>query len=289
MPETALITGAAGGIGRVLATRLAGRGYEIIAVDRSEAAVTEALAGVPGVVPVGCDLADRAETNHLAERIFGDWSGTLELLICNAGVVIPGDVAEASPDDVTAQLDVMLVNVTRLIGAGAAAFKARGRGHILATVSMGGIIALPGSAAYSAAKAGLRAYLWALSNELRGTGVAVSGIYPSAVDTAMLRHEAAHGGSPLNFFGTISTASDVADAYDKALASRRLETYLPYSDSVLSRVAQSLPWIVPPLLPVLNRLGEKGRERYLARSSACTESSPEAPERSKRIRPERPS
>lgn len=267
MPKTALITGAAGGIGRVLAARLAGRGYQIIAVDLDEGAVAGALAGVPGVTAVGCDLSDRTQTNDLTERIFGDWAESLELLIANAGVVVPGDVAVSGVDNAALQLDVMLVNVTRLIAAGAQVFQERGRGHIMATVSMGGIIALPGSAAYSAAKAGLRAYLWALSSELRGSGVAVSGIYPSAVDTAMLRHEAVYGGSPLNFFGKISTASDVADAYEKALATRRLETYLPYSDSVLSRIAQALPWIVPPLLPMLNRLGEKGRQRYLASSS----------------------
>lgn len=261
---TALITGAAGGIGSEVARRLAKRGYGIIAVDLSQEAVSATLAGVPGVVPVGCDLADRAATDALAARIAGEWAASLELLICNAGVVAPGDVADSGVAAATRQLDVMLVNVTRLIGPAAAVFKARGKGHILATVSMGGIIALPGSAAYSAAKAGLRAYLWALSNELRGTGVAVSGVYPSAVDTPMLMHEATHGGSLLNFFGKVSTAADVADAYDRAMRTRRLAVYVPYSDSIITRIAQSFPWIVPPLLPMVNRLGEKGRRKFLS-------------------------
>jgi len=264
-PRHALVTGAASGIGAEVARRLAARGYAVIAVDLSAQAAERALAGVPGVIGVGCDLSSREETDALAARIKTEWADTLELLVCNAGVVVPGDAADVSPDDATRMLDVMLVNATRLIGPAAAVLKKHGRGHILATVSMGGIIALPGSAAYSAAKAGLRAYLWALSNELRGTGVAVSGIYPSAVDTPMLVHEATHGGSLLNFFGKVSTVADVADCYDKALRTRRLETYLPYSDSLLTKLAQCCTGLVPLLLPVVNTLGERGRRKYLAR------------------------
>jgi short-subunit dehydrogenase len=143
--------------------------------------------------------------------------------------------------------------------------KAQGRGHIVATVSMGGILSLPGSAAYSAAKAGLRAYLAALRTELRGTGVAVSGIYPSAVDTPMLLHEATHDGSLLNFFGKVSTADDVADVFERALRRRGLEHYLPYGDSVLCRLLETFPWIVPPLLGPAEALGRRGRAKYLAR------------------------
>jgi len=72
---------------------------------------------------------------------------------------------------------------------------------------MGGILALPTSATYSAAKAGLRAFFAALNAELHSSGVHVSGIYPSAVDTPMLRHEATDGGSPLNFVGTVQPST----------------------------------------------------------------------------------
>jgi short-subunit dehydrogenase len=130
---------------------------------------------------------------------------------------------------------------------------------------MGGIIALPGSAAYSASKAGLRALLAAASAEVAGTDIRVSGIYPSAVDTPLLRFEARHGGSALNFVGKVFTAEDVADAYERALDTGRLEVYVPFGDSVTTRLVMLRPALVSRLLPRFERIGERGRTRFLAR------------------------
>lgn len=121
----------------------------------------------------------------------------------------------------------MLSSVMQIVAASAKAMRERGSGRILATVPTGGILALPGSAASSAAKAGLRATLAAVSAELRGTAVAVSGSYPSAVDTPMLLHEATLAGGLLNFVATISTIDEVADLFNEALRTRRLELYKP--------------------------------------------------------------
>ncbi|HEY6796783.1 MAG TPA: SDR family oxidoreductase [Kineosporiaceae bacterium] len=261
----ALLTGAAGGIGQAVAARLAAQGYTIICVERDQALAETAASAVPGqAVPVACDLSDRTAVAALAQRIETTWAGRLDLVFLNAGVIVPGDVVDSSAAQLRLQFDVMLVSVAELAASAARIMKARGQGHILATVSMGGILSLPGSAAYSAAKAGLRAYLAALRTELRGTGVAVSGIYPSAVDTPMLLHEATHDGSLLNFFGKVSTADDVADAFEHAQRKRRLEHFLPYSDSILCRLLATFPWLVPPLLGPAEAIGRRGRAKYLA-------------------------
>lgn len=268
-PRLALVTGAGGGIGLGVARMLRERGYRIVAVDISDAAAASAAERIGGdAIPVACDASDRAQVAALADRIRGEWSAELDVLVCNAGIIVPGTVAESSPDALTLQLDVMLGFPVQLINAAVPAFVARGNGHVLATVSMGGILSLPGSAVYSAAKSGLRAFLTALSAELAGSGVAVSGIYPSAVDTAMLRHEARHGGSMLNFLGTVFTVDDVVKGYERALRTRRLEVYLPYIDSVTSRLAHFWPGASNRLLPVLDRLGKRGHAKYLARIDA---------------------
>lgn len=262
----ALVTGAAGGIGEAVSARLAGRGHTVLCVERDEALARKATEAVPGTaIAVPCDLSDRVAVEALCARIEGEWAGDLELVVLNAGVIVPGDVVDSTTRELRLQLDVMLGSVTELAASAARVMRTRGHGHILATVSMGGILSLPGSAAYSAAKAGLRAYLAALRTELRGTGVAVSGIYPSAVDTPMLLHEATHDGSLLNFFGAVATAGEVADAFEKALRTRRLEVYQPYSDSVLCRLLECFPFLVPPLLGPAEALGRRGRRKYLAR------------------------
>jgi len=264
--KLALVTGAAGGIGEAVCGRLAKQGYTLICVERDEELADKAAtAAAAPAIPVACDLSDRDAVQELTERIEHEWSAELALVYLNAGIVIPADVVDTTTKQLRRQLDVMLGSVAELAASAARVFTASGNGHIIATVSTGGILALPGSAAYSAAKAGLRAYLTALSAELRGTGVAVSGIYPSAVDTPMLLHEATHGGSLLNFFGKVSTVEDVADVFERAQRKRRLEHYLPYSDSILVRFLESLPWLVAPLLGPANAIGLRGRRRYLRR------------------------
>lgn len=261
----ALVTGAAGGIGLEVARRLTDRGYGVIVVERDEALATTATTALgAGSKSVACDLSKKDEVARLVGRIEGEWAERLEIVVCNAGIIVPGNVVNTDPALLDTQLDVMLTSVLHVVRAAARVFVAKDRGHVIATVSHGGILAMPGSAAYSAAKAGLRAYLSALSAELRDTKVAVSGIYPSAVDTPMLRHEATHGGSLLNFVGTVSPVGKVADTFDKALRTKKLELYHPYSDGVLSRFLQCFPWMLPRLLGPLEWMGRRGQKKYLA-------------------------
>lgn len=265
----ALVTGAAGGIGTGVSRMLARRGYQVIVVDRDKKVTAQAAAAVaPDVIAVACDATDRAAVEALVHRIRTEWAERLEVIVCNAGAIIPGDAADARPADLWLQTDVMLASTLQFLSAAATAMRARRCGHLLATVSMGGILALPGSAAYSAVKAGLRAFLAALSAELTGTGVKVTGVYPSGVDTPMLRHEARHGGSMLNFLGAVYTVNDVVRAYERALDGNRLEVYLPYSESISARLASTVPGWANRLIPLLERLGRKGHTRYLARINA---------------------
>ena len=266
-PGTALVTGTASGIGAEVARRLARRGHKVIAVDRTDELAARAAADIGAdALAIGCDLADAAATAELCERITTEWH-TLDVLVCNAGFILPNEVADATPGDIEQQLDVLLRSPIHLMRAAVVAFKQRDRGHLMATVSLGGICPLPSSAPYSAAKAGLRAFLAALNAELAGTGVHVSGIYPTAVDTPLLRHEAASGGSALNFLSRVRTVDDVADAYERALDRPRLETYVPYHESLSARATQWTPAVIPRLLPLFSRIGERGRRKYLRRPS----------------------
>lgn len=264
---TALVTGAAGGIGSEVSRRLIGRGYRILALEASgdlANGAAEALGAQAEAIV--CDLTSRDDVAVVCERIRGDWRHELDIVVCNAGVIVPGEVAGIDPTVIDLHLDVMLRSAIHIITAAVPGFVANNRGHVLATVSMGGIVPMATSSFYTAAKAGLRGFLGALNAELRDTDVQVSGIYPSAVDTPMLHHEARSGGSPLNFLGSIHSVESVADAYEKALDTGKLELYVPYSDSLSGRAAGAMPWVLPKLLPVLNRVGERGRKKYLRES-----------------------
>jgi len=262
----ALVTGAAGGIGLEVAQRLAAAGYTVLAAERDDELAQMASRRIGrGSVPVAADLADATAVDALCGRIESEWGDALDVCFLNAGIIIPSDVVDTSAEEIDLQLQVMLTSAIKLARSAASVMQPRGTGSIVATVSMGGVLAMPGSATYSAAKAGLRAFLAALHLELRSSGVRVGGVYPSAVDTQMLQHEARHGGSPLNFAGAISSVTDVADGVEKVMRTGRLEVFVPTSDGLLARLLQATPRLVPYLLPPANWLGERGRRRYLAK------------------------
>lgn len=263
--SVALITGAASGIGAEVARRLAARGHTVITVDRTpELAMAAAKATAPDAIGVACDLSNASEVEGLCERISTEWAGALDVLVCNAGIITPRDVADLSPADIDRHLDIMLRAPMHMINSVVPHMLARKTGHVIATVSMGGIVPMPGSAAYSAAKFGMRAFLASLYAEVGSQGVQVSGVYPNAVDTPMLRIEAATGGSALNFLADVNSVEDVADAYERALNTGKLEHYVPRTDGFTGRLAAVQLSLIPKLLPHLNKLGERGRAKYLA-------------------------
>lgn len=262
--KTALVTGGGGGIAEELAVRLDARGYDLVLadIDHDRMAAVAARLSRPATL-LDADLSTLAGIAELADRIISEYRD-LDLLVNNAGYMSPGDVADLDAAELERHVLVMLLAPMQLARAAAIVMRQRGRGDILGIVSMGGILALRGSAAYSASKFGLRGFHTALQQELAPFGVRVMGVFPSGVDTPMLRKEAQHAsGSPLNFVGTVLTAGQIGDACMDALDSGQLETYVPYSDSVTTRLLGAFPWLIRRVEPPFAALGERGRERFL--------------------------
>lgn len=262
--RTALVTGGGGAIAEELAIRLDARGYALVLADINRTRIEEVSARLtrPAAL-IEADLSTTSGIAELSDHITAELP-ELDLLVNNAGYIAPGDIAELDPRDIDRHVLINLLAPMQLTRAAAVGMKARRRGDILGIVSMGGIIALRGSASYSATKFGLRGFHTSASQELAPYGVRVMGVFPSGVDTPMLRKEAVHAsGSPLNFIGTVLTAAQIGDACLRALDTGRLETYVPYTDSITSRLLGAFPWLIGRLEPAAAKIGERGRERYL--------------------------
>ncbi len=260
----AVVIGASGGIGPEIARRLDRLGYQLLLADRDEVATAALAASLTSATARHVDLSQRAALDRLCREIEFDPAG-FDVAVMNAGVVFPNLLADADPAQLDIELDVNLRAAIHVLRACARHMLPRRRGRIISTVSMGGIIALKGSANYAATKFGLRGLLMSLHSELRPHGIRVSGIYPSGVDTPMLHFEARNNGSPLNFVSTPQTIEQIGDAFDKAMKSGKVEIYPSWGDSLSGRLVGSFPWLIELLLPWMEKLGERGRQRYLAR------------------------
>ncbi|MBV1886263.1 MAG: SDR family NAD(P)-dependent oxidoreductase [Parvibaculaceae bacterium] len=273
MSKTALITGAAGGLGQALALDLAKLGYALILTDRGESA----LQSLAETVTTPCeiivaDLRSPQDLDRLCHRI-EDPANTVELLINNAGIGVPGSVSDISANLMQAHVDVNLVAPMRLSQAAARSMSARGRGHIYSVVSLAGIFPLKDTAAYAASKFGLRGFNASLSLELAEHGVKVGGVYPSAIDTPMLQAEMADPkGSPLNFSGSASALSpeETSAAILKSIQNGSLETHLPRSEGLMAGLVMSFPQYLEPVFRYLEKTGRKKQKAYFAKKDAAS-------------------
>lgn len=259
----AAITGGAGAIAAGLAERLIGKGYGLALIDKDgDRLVQRASTLGAAVETLQADLGEPGDIEKTCRFLGG--LDDLALFVNNAGVIEPGFVADVPPGVLDRHVAINLAAPMRLTQAAAQGMVARGRGCILSVVSAAGLVALPGSAAYSASKFGLRGYLIALSQELAPFGVKVVSVFPGAVDTPMLRYEATHGGSVLNFLNRdVLSVDQVADACMGAIEGRRLETHLPFGDGVFARIACAFPGLLRQVLPALEKQGHAGLQRYL--------------------------
>jgi short-subunit dehydrogenase len=74
-----------------------------------------------------------------------------------------------------------------------------------------------------------------------------------------------HGGSVLNFVDKVMTPEDVAQAILRGIYTGKLEIYVPYSASLTARFVAAFPWMLRPLLPLLEKFGEAGRKKFVAK------------------------
>ena len=188
MTETAgvaVVSGGGSGLGREIALELARRGYALALLGRRQAPLEETL-DLAGSRERGmllpCDVRDAVALERCAEEVRSRW-GAADLVVPAAGVAVIAPVEETSPDDFDAIVETNLTGVFLLIRALLPAMKARGRGWLVPILSVAARQGFPGWSAYCASKWGLRGLVAALREELRGTGVRITALYPGATDT----------------------------------------------------------------------------------------------------------
>ena len=189
MTGAAVVTGGASGIGRALAFALAGRGRHVVIADIDAAAAQRTAADIdrnlPGLAsPAALDVRDADAVRALIERV--DRERGLDLLVNNAGIGVSGPAEELITAHWTRQLEVNLWGVIHGVSAAYPLMRARGRGQILNTASLAGLVPVPGLLPYSTSKHAVVGLSLALRGEAAAYGVRVSVLCPGWVDTPLL-------------------------------------------------------------------------------------------------------
>ena len=194
MPEleqsVAVITGAATGIGRALAARLADEGARLCLADITkgplDALVYALRAKGCEVIANTVDVADRRQVESLSRKTVEHF-GRVDVLINNAGVGLVGDVEEVSLDDIDWIMGINFWGTVYGVKYFLPILKEQKKAYIVNMSSVLGMVAPPGQAAYSASKFAVRGFTEALRHELSGTGVQVTSVHPGAIRTGIAK------------------------------------------------------------------------------------------------------
>ncbi|NUO52288.1 MAG: SDR family NAD(P)-dependent oxidoreductase [Polyangiaceae bacterium] len=191
----AVVTGAAGGLGRSLAKRLAERGGHIVIADidlggaEETARIVERAGGKAHVER--CDVSKAADVERLRDRS-EEVLGAIDLIVNNAGVAVGGPVGEIPLADWDWIVGINLMGVIYGCHFFLPAMKKRGSGHILNVASIAGVTYAPQMGPYNATKAGVVALTETLAAELNKTGVGATVLCPYFFETNIHRAARAH-------------------------------------------------------------------------------------------------
>jgi NAD(P)-dependent dehydrogenase (short-subunit alcohol dehydrogenase family) len=248
-----VVTGAARGIGRAIALRLASLSARVVVADLDECGA-QSVAEETGGMAVAGDAATPNGVASLIERATHHL-GEIDVYVANAGVS-RGLGLDASEEDWAASIEVNLMSHVRAARLLIPTWVARGRGRFVITASAAGLLMSLGAATYSTTKHAAVGFAEWLSATYRHRGIQVHALCPQGVQTAML--EQSGPWADLVSADGARTPEEVADALIEAIEQSRF-LGLPHPEVVRyyqARVADTDGW-----LSAMNKLQQKFETR----------------------------
>lgn len=269
--KSALVTGAASGIGRAIALRLAREGMNLFLLDIDETALVDVVSAVKQerVDAIGrrCDVSDPTQIAASVAHIVDRWGG-VDLLVNNAGIAYYGQTENMSAEHCERLLAINLnapIHFTREL---LPTMLARPEAHILNMASFFGLIGTRRVAVYTASKFGLVGFSESLRAEYRRSGLGVTAMCPGFVDTNLFatapigtdRHE-----QKLPPSWMLTTPEKIANRAVKAIYRNQAQVVMqPYA-----KLAHLGKRLVPGLYDWANKLGHN-KKKHLALDDQST-------------------
>lgn len=238
--KVALVTGASSGIGEATARELARQWARVALFARRENRLEEVADGIRRgggkVMVLTGDVTDPAAVLSDVQRLLADWK-RVDVLVNNAGRGMAAPFEAVTAQELRDLLEVNLIGVLTATQAVLPAMRQQGSGHIINVSSVAGRRGLPLRSAYNATKFALVGLTEALRQELRGTGIRVSLVYP--ISTVTEFHDAEVKKAEPRRYGPVQSAEQVAGAIVRCVQRPRPEVY-PYPPARILAVLSAL-------------------------------------------------
>lgn len=267
-PRSAVVTGAARGIGRAIAAELVGRGFQVIVTDVDAAAAEVTAKEIGAAAGLALDVTDEDANHQMAARActyapLGAW-------VCNAGVGFDGAMTDLSSGQIRTLVDVNFTGVIWGSRAAAGVFRAQAAqgvkgGDIGITSSLSAHGPVPGLSVYAATKAAVLSLATSLSVELKKDKIHVHAICPDGVNTQMVADMDQDGEArALIAAGKFLQPQEVARALVDMLGTRRVYRTLPVWRGVMMRASSVAPGPMMRAEPIIRRMGKRKLRKGLA-------------------------
>ena len=263
--KTVIITGGSDGVGAAVARMFADAGANLVLAARGKRkleALADELREKTRVEIFPMDVSDTeacADVFRKAEFEFG----RIDILVNNAGFHERGRFETVSAEDHGVMVDVNLRAPIMLTRLALPYLRDAEEGAIINVGSLAGWQPLADQVTYSATKAGLRTFTYALFEELRGSNIKTALVSPGPLDTGFIMDNL-DTVADLTMSQPISTAEEVAQAVLDLCGNRQREAAMPAVSAWLSRFFRLFPWLKRLLLPVFEAKGARVKRRLQA-------------------------
>jgi short-subunit dehydrogenase len=270
--KTVIITGGSAGVGAAAAHRFAAAGANLVLVARSKKKldlVVDELRGQTRVISVAMDVCDEDACINLFKKASFEFGG-IHVLVNNAGCHNRGLVENLAIEDFGEMIDVNFKAPVILSRLAIPYIKESGGGAIINIASLAGRAPIAGAATYSATKFALRAFTFAVGQELDGTGIKLAVVSPGPIDTGFIMSNI-DAVADITFSQPICTTDDVAKEIVNICSNDKRERSITPLGGLLTTVAYLFPAISRLLRPALNAKGRRVKKKLKAKLRAASE------------------
>ena len=269
--KTVIITGGSEGVGAAAARLFAQAGANLMLVARNRKnleSIAAELRDKTRVEIFPMDVSDADSCVDLFKKTQFEF-GRIDVLVNNAGFQARGYVETISAEDLGRTIDVNLKAPIMLTRLALPYIRESSGGAIINVASLAGRTPVPGSAAYSASKFGLRAFTFSLDEEIRGSGIKLAVVSPGPVATQFILADIDKT-SDLTFSQPMSSADEVAQAILDLCGNNQREQAVPAISGVLTTLIYLMPWLGRALRPALERKGSRVKKELKAKGRASS-------------------